>query len=189
MILNLIPAPYRLIVALMVAAVALAGATYGGWKWRDYQAKADELTQAKAANKNLQKQIGKVADLQNRLRIAERTGAQNLVAAQSDKEKEVRNVRTEKDRVIAGLRADLVRLRDPWAKSAERKPEGAGSTTATAPGIVLPESGRELSEELGEYLVSEFARADEVAVELNYCRKVAREQNETCNQLLLEAFK
>lgn len=185
-LINLIPAPYRLAVAIAIAIAMLAGATYGGWKWRDYQAKADQLHQVMVANQALADEVKRVTDLTNRLRVAESEGATRRVKDRDEYERNLLNVAKTKDRVIADLHADIIRLRDPWTRPASGTAKTDGASTSATPGVVLPVGGSELSKQLSEYLIDESGRADGTVVELNYCRSVAREQHDTCNKLLLE---
>ena len=174
-----------ILAGVAIFAAAIAG-TYGGWKWRDYQAKADQLEQAKVANKALQDEIDRVASLTNKLRDIEHEAAAAMLTARDLKEKELKDVADKKDRVITGLRHDL-RLRDPY-RQAERPAETGRSETASAPGIVLPADDARLSGQLAEYLVGEASRADTVVVELNSCRRIPVQQHAQCGSLLQTAF-
>jgi hypothetical protein len=183
-----IPTPYLIIAGIVIAIAMLSGATYVGWKWRDYQAKAEQLDQAKIANKALDAKVKEVADLANRLRMAEHVGASKLIQAQEEKERELKNVTTEKDTIIAKLRLGLIRMRDPGTRPTERAGGAITSTITGVTQVVRSERGAELSDQASEFLFGEAARANATVVELNSCRKIAREQNETCNQILREAF-
>ncbi|MDR2219715.1 MAG: hypothetical protein LBE24_03950 [Methylobacillus sp.] len=173
--------------AAIASLAALIIGMYAGWQIRDWQADSEALKVQEATNQKLQAEIRRVADLQNKLRAQEREAGEALMQAETDRQKEIENVRKTKDATIAALRSDLVKLRDPWAGDRET---ACGSTqTPETAGTVLPDRTGELSNQLAEYLVSEAARADAIVVELNACRRVAVDQNAACNRMLVEAFR
>jgi hypothetical protein len=185
---GLIPTKFLIIAGIVIAIAMLAGATYGGWKLRDYQATQEKLEQAKIANRALQAKVNEVVDLTDRLRTAEHVGAAKLIQAQWEKERELKDVITEKDTTISELRLGLFRMRDPGTRPTERAGGAITSGIAGVTPVVPSERGTELSDQASEFLFGEAARANATVVELNSCRKIAREQNETCNQLLRDAF-
>jgi hypothetical protein len=187
-IIGRVSTPYLIIAGIVIAIAMLSGATYGGWKLRDYQAAQEKLEQAEIANQALQAKVNEVVDLTDRLRKAEHEGAAALILAQDEKERELQNVTDEKDRTINALRLGLLRLRDPGTRPTERAGGAITSDLAGVTPVVQSETGAELSDQLSEFLIGEAARANRTVVELNSCRKIAREQNETCNQLLREVF-
>ena len=100
----------------------------------------------------------------------ERNAQKALVAASETYQKGLKNEQVRKDKVIADLRAGVIRLRDPgtsYTLSKDTLP-GVGATAGRCDG----ETGGKLSDELTTYLVTEANRADNIANQLTACQAV-----------------
>jgi hypothetical protein len=183
-----IPTPYLIIAGIVIAIAMLSGATWCGWKLRDYQAAEERLEQAKTANQALAAKVQEVADLSSKLRKTQQEATDDRLKAAWEKERDLKNVTEQKDRVIHSLRLGLIRLRDPGTRPTERAGGAVTSSITGVTPVVQSERGAELSDELSEFLVGEASRADEKVVELNACKVDIRIQTEKCNQLLRESF-
>jgi hypothetical protein len=178
-----IPLQYRLIAILAVLVVTHAAAFGTGWKWRDYQAKADQLQIEKEHNRIMAAKHKRVIAMTNDIRAAERRGFAALQTTRDKYERKMSDERAKTAVAIADLRAGLFRLRDPGGPSI-RAGGGITTTTGTAAGEVRGNCEAGLSGQAAEFLLGEAGRANGLVIELNECRETALKQNRQCNELL-----
>lgn len=98
---------------------------------------------------------------------AEHATRLSMISQQFEKEKQDETKKL--DRVIADLRAERIRLRDPGSTSTTGK---TGDEDATTTGKCDGETRGYLSKETSEFLVSLTGEADEVARQLTHCQEV-----------------
>lgn len=101
-------------------------------------------------------------------REQEQAYAAAQIAASQKYQQEIKNVATQKDRVIADLRAGAIRLRDPG----RQYPTGENVLPATAAAASGCDgaAGGELSQPLSEFLVAAFSEADAITHQLTACQ-------------------
>lgn len=125
-----------------------------------------ELVSANAAISELETEV-KTAHLAHSSRIAS-------VAEQYEKEKQ-REIE-KRDRRIADLRADNLRLLDPGSKNtADDKADGPTTGTSKCDG----QTGGRLSVEASEFLLRLTGEADEVVIQLAACQAVVQSDRGT----------
>jgi hypothetical protein len=186
-LINLIPSPYRLIVILVVLAVTHAAAFGAGWKWRDYQAKAEQLEQEQAKITALTSLNARILQIQKDNRRAETKHQSRLAGISRDYQNKLKEHNHEKDRVIAGLRNGSIRLRDPGVKPTVRAGGGIGAEALAATvgrdGKTGGGSG-ELSTEAAGFLWGEATRADQTILRLIFqidaCQAIVEEDRRLC---------
>jgi hypothetical protein len=150
-------------VAALMAAVVI-GAYRAGQKAERAYWQARELQAMAAADQAL-------TQAHETIRAMEHNAQAAMVAASDAYQKEISHVRTEKDRVIADLRARTVVLRDPWSPYIDAHP--MPGTAPASCGCDAGEKG-ELSESTAEFLVALASEADEVVAQLGRCQQVVR---------------
>lgn len=153
-----------------LGAVLLAGALSGfayqtGKKVERVEWQAREQRADRAA-------ADKLAQAQRDKDTIEHNHQAAMVAASQAYQQELKHVRTQKDRVIADLRAGALRLRDPGTSYAL----GVHPLPATGPaaGGCDAAAGGQLSDEAAEFLVGLASESDEVAKQLGRCQEVAQ---------------
>lgn len=150
--------------SLAIGSGYLYGLTHGKKieraEWQAKEIKADRA----AADKLAQAQRDKAA--------IERKHQAAMVAASEAYQQELKHVRTQKDRVIADLRAGALRLRDPGTRYALGVHPLPGSGPAA--GGCDAAAGGKLSDEAAEFLVDLVSEADEVARQLGRCQQVVQ---------------
>jgi len=152
-----------LAVAALMAAM-IVGAYRAGQKAERAYWQERELQAVAAADKAL-------TQAYETMRAMERNAQAAMVAASDAYQKELAHVRNEKDRVIAGLRARGIVLRDPWSPYIDAHPMPG---TATGTGGCDATQGGEFSQQTAEFLVGLASEADEVVVQLGRCQQVVR---------------
>jgi len=148
---------------VFVVLVPLA-LSHGLAYWSGQSAERDDWRLRTAEQGRRDEQV--IADLQRQLRHAETRATSDLLAAETRYRKDLQNVESEKNRLLAGLRAGAVRLSVP-VKPQVCQP--AGAAPGGAEGGTDPAPRAELSDAAAGFLVELGAEADAVAVELNRC--------------------
>lgn len=164
--------PKLLLLAGIAVAIAVSvGGAYlkGRFDGRDLERVAwqarelEEVTRANAA----------IAFLNEAYRKLEARSVAATTAASTKYQKELRNVRVKKDRVIADLRSGALRLRVPVTSCQD-------SDRGRTPPPGAPTGGRdaapraELSETAARFLTELAAEADEVVLQLQACQAIVR---------------
>ena len=162
--------PYIIIGILVLWAASLFGAGY----WQNQAGHTAERVAWQAKdNKELSDANAQILKLNNEARATEHTHAEQLANIATSYEQERQNEITAKDVLIAKLRAGSVQLHDPYASSVQAS-GCATSTIAAGAGRGDAQAGSELSEQLGEFLISEASRADKVVTQLQACQAVVQ---------------
>ncbi|MDH0048595.1 lysis system i-spanin subunit Rz [Comamonas terrigena] len=167
------------------ALVGLALAAFNNHGRQQYQAgRQDERNNwLQRDNEALRIANGRIATLQQEARDKERAHGQAMDGIAAQHQKDLKDARTEKDRVIADLRARNLRLRIPvvTTASAACRGGGAGSEAGPSTGQRDGEATAELSDAAAEFLVGLASEADDVARQLSACQAVViadRQQQE-----------
>ena len=170
---NLMPPWAKLLVALLWGfATILFIYAYGQQQFgRGEQAEravwlARETTELRSAN-------AKIKSLEEKYRQQERDAADAIAVISSQYQKDLNHVKTEKDRVIAGLRGGAFRLRIPVAASVQAC-GGAASEAPASTGGRDGDARAELSIEASEFLVGLASEADEVTKQLGRCQDIIK---------------
>lgn len=160
----------------LAAVLFLIAAFFAG----QHQGKKIERAEWQAKEiKAAQDAADRLAEVQDETRQAEQAHQAAMVAASSTYLKELAHVRTEKDRVIANLRAGAIRLRDPGPYSF-----GRDSMPTTCPGAGRCDggTGADLSDAAAEFLVHLASEADEVTRQLAACQRILTEDRAALGQ-------
>lgn len=171
--------------AVILAATALLGSIWGlhravdGAGYQRGKAEVESVWQAREARQNAS-YAAKIRELSEAAAAATQRGA-------SDTAKTVRKLTLEKadevakrDAVIADLRAGRRVFVDPGSPGCN--PPGGSpprTTTADSPGD-QPAEGGQLSQKLGEFLVAEASRADQVVHDFNAALELLRSDRRVC---------
>jgi len=134
------------------------------YDWGHDTARADCDNEQSAALMGAVKQI---AELQEKNRLQQ----QQITVTADAMERTLKDETTKRDTIITDLRNNVISLRDKYARAPV-----ACDLPAAAPGSGVGDAtpGCRLSQQTSEYLVSEAARADEVANQLAACQKILR---------------
>jgi hypothetical protein len=166
----MLPNPY---VLLAILVTWLASASGVGW-WAYHQGE----NAVKAADAQvLAASAARIKAMEEAARKAEADHAAAIAAVSDGYNKEIQSVQANNQRVVAGLNAGLVRLRDRWAVPGRDCPApgaaaGSGRDNAAA-------SGRDLSATASGFLLRLTARADYLAAQLRACQALVREDRKT----------
>lgn len=174
--------------AKLLAALALGGlalAAFHGHGKQQYQAgqQDERSTWLQRDNDALRIANGQIATLQQEARDQERVHGQAMADIATQHQKDLKDARTEKDRVIADLRARNLRLRVPVVATASAACSGGSAGPEAGPGAGQRdgETTAELSEAAAEFFVGLASEADDVARQLSACQAVViadRQQQE-----------
>ncbi len=167
------------------ALVGLALAAFNGHGRQQYQAgRQDERNNwLQRDNEALRIANGRIATLQQAAREKEQTHGKAMDGIAAQHQKDLKDARTEQDRVIADLRARNLRLRVPVIASTSAACRGGGAGIEAGPGTGQRdgEATAELSDAAAEFLVGLASEADDVARQLSACQAVViadRQQQE-----------
>lgn len=138
--------------------------------WQNRQGHtACEFVHVQRESADLRAANDKIVDLTNARIVEARNNASRLAALSSQFEKEKQDESKKRDLVIADLRAERIRLRDPG------KPRTAGDTergATYATGQCDGGTQANLSIEASEFLVRLAGEADEIVHQLTGCQSV-----------------
>ena len=159
------------ITELLVGALVFIGAITGAYFYGHSNGVDSErvVWQAKEI-KATQEADKALADAQAKVNALQAQYANNLAVISGNYQQELKNVSATKDRTIAALRAGAIRLRDPGTHYTLDPNPLPG--TSTSPGRCDGSSKGRLSDEIGEFLVSEASRADSIVDQLAACQAV-----------------
>lgn len=159
-----------LAVLLLAAAAVYAIYSYGQQQF-GLGEKAERATWLARENAQLTKANAKIKQLEEKYRQLEQDRAEVQAAISSKYQKDLNHVKTEKDRVIAGLRDGAFRLRIPVATRLNAY--GGSAAEVAAPACGRDGGTRtELPVEASEFLVGLASEADEVVKQLGACQAV-----------------
>lgn len=172
----------------LLAAVAGAGLLWSAFYThgeQQYQAGRQDGLNAwlKRDNDALRQANQRISTLEQEARDQERAHGQAMDAIAVQHQKDLKDARTEQDRVIADLRARNLRLRVPVVTTASAACRGGGAGIEAGPGTGQRdgEATAELSDAAAEFLVGLASEADDVARQLSACQAVViadRQQQE-----------
>lgn len=156
--------------------VAVLTMLYTAYEWAYQNGRSDErLEWVTAENKALQesKEALEVAirtsDKLNRdMRALEAKYQAEDQAKSANYQKELQNVEKTAKRTIAELRANAIKLRDPYLNRVSGLTESGAGESGTPSSGCVGETGAELSIETSEFLVDLTSEADEVVEQLTY---------------------
>lgn len=165
----------------LILLAAIGYGLYSAYSWAYDNGVADErLKWVSAESKALKASLAEVDRLNRANRALEAEYQAQDQAKSAKYQLEIQNVEKNAKRVIAELRADNIRLRDPYADSIGRAAESGASEAGITSGGCAGETGGELSKETSEFLIDLASEADEVVEQLSYtqgllveCRKRA----------------
>jgi len=174
----IIPAWAKWLSAMMIVA-AVAAAVYGyGQQQFGRGETAEKARWLDRENKELAEANSKIKTLEEQYRAQEQLHAERLAEISGQYQKDLKHAKTEKDRIIAGLRGGTFRLRIPVADAYQAGGSGAAETASAASGRDGAARG-ELSPAAAEFLVGLAAECDEVAHQLAAAQRVIIESRET----------
>lgn len=157
---------------LLVMAAVYAIYAYGQQQFGRGE-KAERATWLARETTELRSANAKIKSLEEKYRQQERDAADAIAVISSQYQKDLNHVKTEKDRVIAGLRGGAFRLRIPVATSVQAC-GGAASEVAAPTGGRDGGTRAELSGEASEFLVGLTSEADEVTKQLGRCQDIIK---------------
>lgn len=110
-----------------------------------------------------------IVDLEQQVKAVHLAQSDRLASVADQYEKEKQHEFQKRDRYIADLRADNLRLRDPGSKNT-----AVGTSDGVAPGTGQcdGQAGSQFSIEASEFLLRLTGEADEVAIQLAACQAV-----------------
>ena len=165
-------------VLLALAALLAAGALGAG----AYRAGMNAERNAWLARDNAQLRSAnaRIAQLQAQARAQEQAHGTAMAAAAAQFKKDLHDVRTQKDGVIADLRSGRLRLRVPVVAAASAACGAGGASTEAGAGAAGGdgEARAELSGAAAEFLVSFASEADAVVRQLSACQAVVAADRE-----------
>lgn len=157
----------------LILLAAIGYGLYSAYSWAYDNGVADErLKWVSAESKALKDAVAEVDRLNRKNRQLEADYQAQDQAMSAKYQLEIQNVEKNAKRVIAELRADNIRLRDPYADSIGRAAESRASEAGSTPGGCISETGGELSKETSEFLIDLAAEADEVVEQLTYTQRL-----------------
>lgn len=162
---------------LIMALLIIAAAMLGVYAYGEYTFGLGELAERSRwlarDNTQLTAANAKIKSLEEKYRQQERDAADALAVISHNYQEDLKHVKTEKDRVIAGLRGGAFRLRIPVA--ARLTADGSGTAEAAASACGRDAGARaELSGQASEFLVGLASEADEVAKQLGRCQEIIK---------------
>jgi prophage endopeptidase len=176
---KLIPKPYLILGLVVVLAASHLGALMFGRNMANNAAKARLQKETQAKLVQMQTLMTENLRLSNEVRAKEAEHAEKLASFSQTYQEQLQNVRMEKDKFVAGVRAGTIRLRIPQpARPSSNNPAldqvnaGAGRCDASA------ES--ELPRDVAEFLYSEASRADAIVNQLQACQAIVIEDRRIC---------
>lgn len=114
---------------------------------------------------------GEIIELENKVKADHLAHSARIASVAEQYEKEKQREIEKRDRRIADLRSDNLRLRDPGSKNtADGKADGVTTGTSQCDG----HTGSQLSVEASEFLLRLTGEADEVVVQLTACQAVVQ---------------
>ncbi len=161
----------KFIVALSLVALLLACIYVYGDHQFGLGETAERSLWLKRDNADLTKANAKIKLLEEQYRKQERDWADVLAATSTQYQKDLKHVKDDKDRVIAGLRDGSMRLFLPVATGLKPNGSAACQIATTASGRDGETRG-ELSIAAAEFLVSFASEADEVTKQLGRCQDI-----------------
>lgn len=170
----------------IIAVAAIVYGLYSAYSWAYDNGVADErLKWVSAESKALKDSIAEVDRLNRENRALEAKYQAEDQAKSAKYQLEIQNVEKNAKRVIAELRADNIRLRDPYANSIGRAAESGASEAGSTPGGCISETGGDLSKETSEFLIDLASEADEVVEQLSYTQDLLVECRKRVGAFLL----
>jgi hypothetical protein len=133
---------------MFLALGAFWGWTFNGWRWE-----AELATVQAAWDKERAALAQAAAAASEAARGEERRAAEALAAAAADHLKGIEDAKDKERRVVAGLRANVVRMRRQWAGCEHRMPQAAASASE-------PDDAAELRIESAARIVRAAAQCD-----------------------------
>lgn len=168
---NLIPPWVKWLAVLLLATAAVYAIYSYGQQQFGLGEKAERSTWLARENAQLTKANAKIKQLEEKYRQQEQDAADALAVISSKYQEDLKHVKTEKDRVIAGLRDGTFRLRIPVAARLSAYGGSAAEVAASTCGRD-GETRAELSVEASEFLVGLASESDEVTKQLGRCQDV-----------------
>lgn len=168
--------------AKLLAAIAFAGTVlvaFKGYGEQQYQAgqQAERTSWLGRDNEALRTANGRIATLQQEVRDKEQAHGKAMAGIAGQHQEDLKHVRTEKDRVIADLRARNLRLRIPAVPTTSSACSGSCALSEADTGTCQRdgEETAELSGAAAEFLVGLASEADDVVWQLSACQAVVFE--------------
>lgn len=168
---NPIPLWKKILIPLLLAAAAVYAIYSYGQQQFALGEKAERAAWLARENAQLTKANTKIKTIEEKYRQQEQDAADALAVISSKYQEDLKHVKTEKDRVIAGLRDGNFRLRIPVAASLSAYGGSASEVAASTCGR-NGETRAELSVEASEFLVGLTSEADKVTKQLGRCQDV-----------------
>ncbi len=160
--------PWVALGLVLVWISSLSGVGY----WQNTEGHvAERVACLKRDNDTLRKANIKIVELEQAARDDEQRHAIEVNQIAGVYEKEMRNVKADKDAVLAKLRAGTVVLRDPYATGQRSAGGEAGQVAAGASQCDGGAPGG-LSVQTGEFLVGLASEADDIVKQLAACQAV-----------------
>jgi hypothetical protein len=176
---KLIPKPYLILGLVVILASTHFGALMFGRNMANNAAKARLQKETEAKLVQMQSLMTENLRLSNEVRAKEAEHANKLASFSQAYQEQLQNVRLEKDKFVAGVRAGNIRLYIPQPARPAGDYPTLGQITATASRCDAPAEG-ELPRDVTEFLYSEAGRADEIVNQLQACQEVVIEDRRLC---------
>lgn len=163
----------RVLAALLLIAVVLAAFYSYGHQQFGLGKQAERSAWLARENTQLVAANAKIKQLQEQYRQQEQDAADAIVVISKNYQEDLKHVKADKDRVIAGLRGGAFRLRIPVAAPVPTL-GSAAAEVAAATGRRDAEARAELSVEASEFLVGLASESDEVVKQLGRCQDIIK---------------
>lgn len=173
---KLIPKPYLILGIIVILATSHFGALMFGRNIANNAAKARLQKETEAKLVQMQSLMTENLRLSNEVRAKESAHASKLASVSKTYQEELQNVRFEKDKFMASVRAGTIKLHIPKSASSYTT---LGQVNVTASRCDASTES-ELPRDVTEFLYSEASRADEIVKQLTACQSVVLEDRKIC---------
>lgn len=168
----IIPTWFKVLVFTLLIMVVVSAIYVYGQKQFSLGEKAEKSLWLSRANIELTYANNKITELQEKYRKQEQLNTQAMADKDAQLLKELQNVKSTKNTIIADLRANNLKLRIPIIASTSQTCGNITTETSASTSISHGETRAELSQEASEFLVNFASECDEVALQLTAAQDI-----------------
>jgi hypothetical protein len=168
----IIPLWIKVIIFLILISLVVTQIYLYGQKQFSLGEKAEKALWLSRANTELTDANNKITELQEKYRKQEQLNTQAMADKDAQLLKELQNVKSTKNTIIADLRANNLKLRIPITATTSQTCGNITTETSASTSISHGETRAELSQEASEFLVNLASECDEVALQLTAAQDI-----------------